>query len=89
VIDRAMSSKVAPLVAVAAGAVVFVLVLLSTPPGLVAIPDAVRFPPNDPRSLSAAYTAGAAASLAIVTMLVVGLVLAVGSLLTRGRKDGR
>lgn len=63
-------SWIVPLV----GAVlVFVGVLLTTPPGFGAIGNVFFFVPRGPSSDAAAYALGAASSLALVTLVVLGL----------------
>ena len=54
-------------------ALVFGAVLLTTPPGFGAIRDVVLVAPSGPTADAAAYALGAAASLALVTLLVLGV----------------
>jgi hypothetical protein len=70
---------VVPLVAAAA---VFAFVLATTPPGFVSVPTMIVSSGAD----AAAYAAGAAASLALVTLVVLGVLCsAAGRLLRRAR----
>lgn len=62
-------------VPIAAAAVVFAAVLLTTPPGFRAISDILLGSPRGPSADAAAYALGAAGSLALFTLLVLGLVL--------------
>ena len=63
------------LVPIASAAVVFAAVLLSTPPGFRAISDILLGSPRGPSADAAAYALGAAGSLALLTLLLLGLVL--------------
>ena len=63
------------LVAIGAAAVVFAAVLLTTPPGFSAVSDILLGSPRGPSADAAAYALGAAGSLALLTLLVLGLVL--------------
>ena len=67
------------LVPLAGAAVVFAFVLATTPPGFISI-GAVLFSSG---ADAAAYAAGAAASLALVTLLVLGAACAVADRLIR------
>jgi hypothetical protein len=58
------------LVPLLAAAGVFAGVLATTPPGFRAIADVALGPPRGPHADAAAYAFGAAASLALVTLLV-------------------
>jgi len=62
------------LVPIACAAAVFAAVLLTTPPGFRALSDVVLGSPRGPSADAAAYALGAAGSLALLTLLVVGLV---------------
>ncbi|MBV8715206.1 MAG: hypothetical protein JO020_17140 [Chloroflexi bacterium] len=66
-------------VPLAGAAAVFALVLATTPPGFIAVPTVVVSSGAD----AAAYAAGAAASLALVTLLVLGALCAVVQVLVR------
>jgi hypothetical protein len=63
-------SWIVPLVG---GALVFVGVLLTTPPGFGALPNIVFFAPRGPAADAAAYALGAAASLALLALVVLGI----------------
>ena len=63
------------LVPILAAAAVFAAVLLTTPPGFGAISDILLGSPRGPSADAAAYALGAAGSLALLTLLVLGLVL--------------
>jgi hypothetical protein len=65
------------LVPIAGAGMVFAAVLLTTPPGFRAISDILLGSPRGPSADAAAYAVGAAASLALLTLLVLGLVLGV------------
>lgn len=60
---------------IALAAVVFAAVLLTTPPGVRAISDIVLGSPRGPSADAAAYALGAAGSLALLTLLLLGAVL--------------
>ena len=68
---------------IASAAVVFAAVLLTTPPGFRAISDILLGSPRGPNADAAAYALGAAGSLALVTLLALGLVLGVVDLAIR------
>jgi hypothetical protein len=53
--------------------VVFSAVLLTTPPGFRAITDIVLASPRGPSADAAAYALGAAASLALLTLVVLAM----------------
>jgi hypothetical protein len=63
------------LVPIAAAALVFAAVLLTTPPGFRAISDIVLGSPRGPSADAAAYALGAAGSLALLTLVVLALLL--------------
>jgi Mn2+/Fe2+ NRAMP family transporter len=67
---RARWSWIVPLVG---AALVFGAVLLTTPPGFGAIRDVILVAPSGPSADAAAYALGAAASLALVTLVVLSL----------------
>ena len=71
------------LLALLVALLVFCAVLLVTPPGFVAFVDLLIGPARGPRGLAAAYAVGAAASLALVSLLVVAALL---SVLERARR---
>jgi hypothetical protein len=62
-------------VPIVAAAVVFAAVLLTTPPGFRAISDIVLGSPRGPSADAAAYALGAAGSLALLILVVVGVLL--------------
>jgi hypothetical protein len=62
-------------VPIAAAVAVFVAVLLTTPPGFRALADILLGTPRGPSADAAAYALGAAGSLALLTLLVLGAVL--------------
>ena len=62
-------------VPIAAAAMVFATVLLTTPPGFRAISDILFGSPRGPSADAAAYALGAAGSLALLTLLVLGVAL--------------
>src|SRR5438132_13692725 len=62
-------------VPIAAATAVFTAVLLTTPPGLHALSDIVLGSPRGPSADAAAYALGAAGSLALLTLLVLGVLL--------------
>jgi hypothetical protein len=64
------------LVPVLAAAGVFAGVLATTPPGFRAIADLALGPPRGVYAYAAAYTLGSAASLALVTLLVLAGLIA-------------
>jgi hypothetical protein len=64
---------------------VFAGVLLSTPPGLVSLPDLVLGPARGARGAAEAYAVGAAASLALAVLVVSGAVVAFSKLVRRRR----
>jgi hypothetical protein len=61
------------IVPLAAAAVVFSAVLLTTPPGFRAITDLLLGTPRGANADAAAYALGSAASLALVTLLVLAI----------------
>jgi hypothetical protein len=65
--------------------VVFGAVLQSTPPGLRAITDVAFGTPRGPSADAAAYALGAAASLALVALLVLAAAWFLVDLAVRGR----
>lgn len=71
------------LVALLVAALVFSAVLLVTPPGFAAFPDLLIGTARGARGLAAAYALGAAASLALVSLLVVAALL---TLVERARR---
>ena len=81
-LDRLLAPAWPPIVALLAALAVLLGVLLATPPGLAA-PLVLLLAPADPRSLAAAYTAGAAASLALGTLVVLAPTLALVDLAVR------
>ena len=89
--DRLLRPSWPPIAALVAGAATFVAVLLLTPPGLLTPLDLLLRSEQDPMALSAAYTAGAASSLAIGVMLILAPVLALLDLAwrTTTRTNGR
>jgi hypothetical protein len=54
-------------------ALVFVGVLLTTPPGFGGVGNLVFFAPRGPSADAAAYAIGAAASLALATLIILGI----------------
>jgi hypothetical protein len=76
---------VAVLVSLLLAGVVFAGVLLSTPPGLVSLPDLVLGPARGARGAAEAYAVGAAASLSLLVLLVCGGVVALSKLVGRRR----
>jgi hypothetical protein len=64
-------SWIVPLVC---AALVFVGVLLSTPPGFGAFSSVLFFAPRGPSSDAAAYALGSAASLALLTLVILAIV---------------
>lgn len=60
---------------IVAALAVFAMVLLTTPPGFGAIADILLGSPRGPSADAAAYALGAAGSLALLTLLVLGAVL--------------
>ena len=75
------------LVCLLTAGVVFIGVLLSTPPGLVSLPDLVLGPARGARGAAEAYAVGAAASLSLLTLLVLAGFVALWKLVARGRAD--
>jgi hypothetical protein len=71
---------------VAAG-VVFCGVLLSTPPGLVSLPDLMLGPARGARGAAEAYAVGAAAALSLLSLLLTAGVVALWKLVVRQRAD--
>ena len=63
------------LVPIVGAGLVFTAVLLTTPPGFEAISDILFGLPRGPNADAAAYALGAAGSLALLTLLALGLVL--------------
>jgi hypothetical protein len=66
---------------------VFCGVLLSTPPGLVSLPDLIVGPARGARGAAEAYAVGAAASLSLLTLAVTAGVVALWKLVMRQRAD--
>jgi hypothetical protein len=75
------------LVCLVAALAVFCAVLLSTPPGLVSLPDLLLGPARGARGAAEAYAVGAAATLSLVTLLVTAGVVALSKLVVRQRAD--
>ena len=71
------------IVPLAGAALVFAGVLASTPPGFGAIGDLVFIAPRGPAGDAAAYALGAAASLALVVLIALGVACGVLDLLLR------
>jgi hypothetical protein len=86
VFDRLLAPAWPPITALQAALAVFLGVLLATPPGLAA-PFLLLFAPGDPRSLAAAYAAGAAASLSLGTLLVLAPTLALVDFAVRWARE--
>lgn len=76
-LERLGASRWPPITALCLAAAVFVGVLLVTPPGLLAPLMVFSMPALEHGMLSAAYAAGTAASLALLTLVIVGPLLAV------------
>lgn len=76
-LERLLASRWPPIAALCLAAAVFFGVLLVTPPGLLAPVMVFSMPTQEHGILSAAYAAGAAASLALLTLVIVGPALAV------------
>ena len=70
-----------------AAGLVFVGVLLDTPPGLVSLPDLVLGPARGARGAAEAYAVGAAASLSLLVLLVTAAGVAVWKFVVRRRAD--
>lgn len=66
---------------------VFTAVLLTTPPGFAAIGEVLFSSARGPNAEGAAYALGAAASLALTTLLVLWAVAFVIQLLLRARRN--
>ena len=64
---------------------VFAGVLLSTPPGLVALPDLLIGPARGARGAAEAYAVGAAASLSLLSLVVMAAVVALWKLVAARR----
>jgi hypothetical protein len=65
--------------------VVFCGVLLTTPPGLMSLPDLVLGPARGARGAAEAYAVGAAASLSLLTLVLTAGVVAFWKLVMRQR----
>jgi hypothetical protein len=74
-------------VSLVAALAVFCGVLLSTPPGLVSLPDLLLGPARGARGAAEAYAVGAAASLSLLTLMVTAGVVALWKLVARQRAD--
>jgi len=72
-----------PLVGAAA---VFAFVLLTTPPGFSSVYDVIFISSSGPVADAAAYALGAAASLSLLTLVVLAAACGATSLLLRRRK---
>ena len=81
---RSIWSWLVPIVCAAA---VFAAVLLTTPPGLRALSDVVLGSPRGPSADAAAYALGAAGSLALLTLLLLGVVLGAIDLAMRRKRS--
>jgi len=79
---RARWSWIVPVVG---AALVFSGVLLTTPPGFGAIRDVIVVAPSGPSADAASYALGAAASLALVTLVILGVACGGLELLLRRR----
>lgn len=75
-LERLLAPRWPPIAALCLAAAVFVGILVATPPGLLAPVMVFIMPAHVPGALSAAYAAGAAASLALLTLVIVAPVLA-------------
>jgi hypothetical protein len=71
----------------AAGAV-FVGVLLSTPPGFISLPELILGPARGARGAAEAYALGAAATLALATLLLSAGVLSLAANLVGRKRRG-
>jgi hypothetical protein len=69
-----------------AAAAVFAFVLVTTPPGLSAVYDVMFISSSGPLADAAAYALGAAASLALLTLLVLAAACGALSMLLRRSK---
>jgi len=74
-------------VPLAGAAAVFAFVLLTTPPGFSAISDVIFVPPRGPVADAAAYALGAAASLALIALLVLAAACGLVALFVRRWKQ--
>lgn len=84
---RLFAASWPPLVALGAAGVVFLVVLRTSPTGLSSLPEVLFGSGRGERALLAAYGTGAAAALAVATLLVVApLLVAVDALARRWRK---
>ena len=82
-LQRLLRSAWPPLVALIASLAVFFGVLVITPPGLPALGPVLAGAAGDPAGITASYATGAAASLALLTLAVLGPTLAVIDLTVR------
>jgi hypothetical protein len=70
VLDRVFQTKWSPLLAAVLALLVFAAVLAVTPPGARALYDLLLRPTDDAVTLQASYVVGAAAFLALLTLVV-------------------
>jgi hypothetical protein len=75
------------LVPLVGAAIVFAAVLLTTPPGFAAIGDVLFSSARGPNAEGAAYALGAAASLALMVLVLLWAVAFVIQLLLRARRN--
>ena len=75
-----------PLVSLLAATAVFVLVLSCTPPGFASLPELLIGPARGARGAAEAFAVGAAATLALATLLLVAGVLSLARKLVVGRR---
>ena len=74
------------LVPLAGAAIVFAAVLVTTPPGFRAVSDVLVGSPRGPNADAAAYALGAAASLGLVTLMLIAAISAgIDFVIKRGR----
>lgn len=81
--DRLLRPSWPPVAALVAGVITFIFVLAVTPSGLMSPIDLLLRTEQDPMALSAAYTAGAASSLAVVVMVVLAPLFALADVVFR------
>ncbi len=82
-LERLLAPAWPPIVATLLALVVFAGILLTTPPGFASVRDVLLVHDDPPRLLQASYALGAAASLALATLVMLAPLFAVLDVIAR------